>query len=173
MLFVSSRAFLLSTHTFLLSTPEENSESTWKKATKCNKTNYCQCLQTFLFIEKKFQSNSPWSGEQDIGARNFWGRGDFCGMESFVFRRFIREWRPVFVTAASFFLSLLQQYELSRLPLLPLVPEKWFHFQLWIQKYSKLRCLLRVKGLVVCFYLGWSGSILQFRQNVIKVGSKS
>ena len=36
-------------------------------------------------IEKKFQSNSPWSGEQDIGARNFWGRGDFCGMESFVF----------------------------------------------------------------------------------------
>ena len=23
------------------------------------------------------------------------------------------------------------------------------------------------------FYLGWSGSILQFRQNIIKVGSKS
>ena len=32
------------------------------------------------------------------------------------------------------------------------------------QKYSRLRCLLRVKGLVICFYLGWSGSILQFRQ---------
>jgi len=41
------------------------------------------------------------------------------------------------------------------------------------QKYSRLRCLLRVKGLVICFYLGWSGSILQFRQNIIKVGSKS
>ena len=41
------------------------------------------------------------------------------------------------------------------------------------QKYSRLRCLLRVKGLVFCFYLGWSGSILQFRQNIIKVGSKS
>ena len=37
------------------------------------------------------------------------------------------------------------------------------------QKYSRLRCLLRVKG----FYLGWSGSILQFKQNIIKVGSKS
>ena len=36
-LFVNSRAFLLSTPTFLLSTPVENSEATWKKATKCNK----------------------------------------------------------------------------------------------------------------------------------------
>ena len=36
-LFVSSRAFSLSTSTFLLSTPVENSEATWKKATKCNK----------------------------------------------------------------------------------------------------------------------------------------
>ena len=33
--------------------------------------------------------------------------------------------------------------------------------------------LLRVKGLVICFYLGWSSSILQFRQNIIKVGTKS
>ena len=41
------------------------------------------------------------------------------------------------------------------------------------QKYSRLKCLLRVKGLEICFYLGWSGSILQFRQNIIKVGSKS
>jgi hypothetical protein len=41
------------------------------------------------------------------------------------------------------------------------------------QKSSRLRCLLRVKGLVICFYFGWSGSILQFRQNIIKVGSKS
>ena len=43
----------------------------------------------------------------------------------------------------------------------------------WRQKFSRLRCLLRVKGLVIGFYLGWSGSILQFRQNIIKVGSKS
>ena len=41
------------------------------------------------------------------------------------------------------------------------------------QKYNRLRCLLRVKGLLFCFYLGWSGSILQFRQNIIMVGSKS
>ena len=37
-LFVSSRAFLLSTPTFLLSTLYKNSEATWKKATKCNKS---------------------------------------------------------------------------------------------------------------------------------------
>ena len=36
-LFVSSRASLLSTPTFLFSTPVEKSEATWKKATKCNK----------------------------------------------------------------------------------------------------------------------------------------
>ena len=36
-LFVSSRAFLLSTPTFLFSTPVEKSEATWKKATKCHK----------------------------------------------------------------------------------------------------------------------------------------
>ena len=39
-LFVSSRAFLLSTPTFLFSTPMENSEATWKKATKCNKRKF-------------------------------------------------------------------------------------------------------------------------------------
>ena len=32
------------------------------------------------------------------------------------------------------------------------------------QKYSRLRCLLRVKGFVIGFYLGWSGSILRFRK---------
>ena len=41
------------------------------------------------------------------------------------------------------------------------------------QKYSRLRCLLCVKGLVTCFYLGWSGSVLHFRQNIIKLGSNS
>ena len=39
-LFVSSRAFLLSTPTILFSTPVEKSEATWKKATKCNKPFY-------------------------------------------------------------------------------------------------------------------------------------
>ena len=41
------------------------------------------------------------------------------------------------------------------------------------QKYSILRCLLHVKGLVICFYLGWSDRVLQIRTNMIKVGSKS
>ena len=47
--------------------------------------------------------------------------------------------------------------------------------EIWCnQKYSRLRWLLRrVKSLAICFHLGWSGSILQFRQNIIKVGSKS
>ena len=36
-LFVSSRAFSLSTANFSLSTPVENSKDTWKKDTKCNK----------------------------------------------------------------------------------------------------------------------------------------
>ena len=42
-----------------------------------------------------------------------------------------------------------------------------------IQKYSRIRCLLFVKSLVICFNLGWSGSILQIRTNRIKAGSKS
>ena len=33
-----------------------------------------------------------------------------------------------------------------------------------IQKYSRLRCLLRVKGLVIGFYLGWSGHTLLIRK---------
>ena len=41
------------------------------------------------------------------------------------------------------------------------------------QKYSRPRCLLRNKDLVKCFYLGWYGSILQIRTNVIKACSKS
>jgi hypothetical protein len=36
------------------------------------------------------------------------------------------------------------------------------------QKYSRL-----VNGLVISFYLGWSGSTLPIRTNMIKVGSKS
>ena len=46
-------------------------------------------------------------------------------------------------------------------------------FESYEQNYSRLRCLLRVKGLVILFYLGWSGSILQIRINKMKVGSKS
>ena len=30
----------------------------------------------------------------------------------------------------------------------------------YTQKYSRLRCLLHIKGLVICVYLGWSCSIL-------------
>ena len=41
------------------------------------------------------------------------------------------------------------------------------------QKYSRLRCLLRVKGLVICFYLGWFGSALLITKHIIKIGSKS
>ena len=41
------------------------------------------------------------------------------------------------------------------------------------QKYSRLRCLLLVKGLVIGFYLGWSGSTLLITKHIIKVGSKS
>ena len=33
----------------------------------------------------------------------------------------------------------------------------------YTQKYSRLRCLLHIKGLVICFYLGWSGSILHYK----------
>ena len=40
------------------------------------------------------------------------------------------------------------------------------------QKYSRLRCLLRVKGLVICFHLGWSGSTLLITKHIIKVGSQ-
>jgi hypothetical protein len=47
-LFVSSRAFSLSTPTFLLSTPAENSEATWKKATKCNKHVNCYSITIFV-----------------------------------------------------------------------------------------------------------------------------
>ena len=47
-LFVSSRAFLLSTPTFLLSTLYKNSEATWKKATKCNKQLFYLVYHLFL-----------------------------------------------------------------------------------------------------------------------------
>ena len=30
----------------------------------------------------------------------------------------------------------------------------------WSQKYGRLRCLLHVKGLGICFYLGWSGTVV-------------
>ena len=51
------------------------------------------------------------------------------------------------------------------------------HKDLWnthtvCTKIQQTKILLWVKVLLICFYLGWSGSILQFRQNMIKVGSK-
>ena len=49
--------------------------------------------------------------------------------------------------------------------------KNWYDIQ--NQKYSRLRCLLHVKGLVVCFYLGWSGSTLLITKHLIEVGSKS
>ena len=45
-LFVSSRAFSLST-------PLENSEATWKKPTKCNKSQFCSRVQKNLRSTKK------------------------------------------------------------------------------------------------------------------------
>ena len=50
-LFVSSRAFLLSTPIFLFSTPVEESEATWKKATKCNKQQILRNKSGFLVSE--------------------------------------------------------------------------------------------------------------------------
>ena len=38
-------------------------------------------------------------------------------------------------------------------------------FKVCSQKYSRLRCLLHVKGLTICFYLGWSGSTYSTNQN--------
>ena len=45
----------------------------------------------------------------------------------------------------------------------------WFH-----PKIQQTKMLVKcVKGLVICFFGGWFESILQFRLNMIKVGSKS
>ena len=49
-LFVSSRAFSLSTPTFSLSTPVENSEARWKKARKCNKLLRCRKTKQMKFL---------------------------------------------------------------------------------------------------------------------------
>ena len=52
----SSRAFSLSTPTFSLSTPVENSEATWKKATKCNKGSldfFLEEIQNYTTILQK------------------------------------------------------------------------------------------------------------------------
>ena len=62
-LFVSSRAFLLSTPPFLFSTPVEESEATWKKATKCNKT-ICHsffrtCPKTLTQLELAAMQSEP------------------------------------------------------------------------------------------------------------------
>ena len=40
-------------------------------------------------------------------------------------------------------------------------------------KIQQTKMLVTCQRFGICFYLGWSGSILQLRQNMIKVGSKS
>ena len=48
---------------------------------------------------------------------------------------------------------------------------KWKTFlRIWysVEDY----CSLLVKSFVICFYLGWSGSVLQIRTNIVNVGSK-
>ena len=64
----------------------------------------------------------------------------------------------------------------SRMPFFPLflaiykncADEKktaWCSYKMnYSQKYSRLRCLLHVKGLVIGFYLGWSGHTLLIRK---------
>ena len=67
-LFVSSRAFLLSTPTFLFSTPVEKSEATWKKATKCNKNNFLNfpaCFWIPIFFSN-LNSNCSNSYERNL-----------------------------------------------------------------------------------------------------------
>ena len=65
-LFVSSRAFSLSTPTFLLSTPAENSEATWKKATKCNKIIYLNGETKNVFHSNKRVIRKPQIWESDL-----------------------------------------------------------------------------------------------------------
>ena len=55
----------------------------------------------------------------------------------------------------------------------PITPTPWFTLLFVLCTYSRIRCLLRVKSLVIYSYLGWSGSILQIRTDIIKVDSKS
>ena len=50
----SSRAFSLSTPTFSLSIPVDNSEATWKKATKCNKQIALPSLSWINKVEHDF-----------------------------------------------------------------------------------------------------------------------
>ena len=40
-------------------------------------------------------------------------------------------------------------------------------------KIQQTKMLVTCQRFGICFYLGWSGSILLFRQNIVKVGSKS
>ena len=55
-LFVSSRPFSLYTLIFFLSTPADNSEATWKKATKCiKKKNWNRYKQHFVEWENEFE----------------------------------------------------------------------------------------------------------------------
>ena len=76
------------------------------------------------------------------------------------------------------FYQILQKKNLFRRPLIllsvsSLLPPVTIFFLFltfkWRPKIQQTKCLLLVKGLVICFYLGWSSSILQFRQEVIYI----
>ena len=72
-LFVSSRAFLLSTPTFLFSTPVKKSEATWKKATKCNK-DLCssESLTICFFRIRRLVFRAFRIAKVQKSNRNFW-----------------------------------------------------------------------------------------------------
>ena len=50
-----------------------------------------------------------------------------------------------------------------------ILPRNRFSALIYVQKYSRLRCLLCVKGLVICFYLGLSGSTLLITKHIIRL----
>ena len=59
-LLFSSRAFSLSTPTFSLSTPVDNSEATWKKATKCNKIHFSKTdFRAKIYSQLTFVLKTP------------------------------------------------------------------------------------------------------------------
>ena len=69
-LFVSSRAFSLSTPTFSLSTPVDNSEATRKKATECNKETFLILIYFFLQLEAKDERLVTFGHELEGAKRN-------------------------------------------------------------------------------------------------------
>ena len=107
---------------------------------------------------------SAWRGAvfnflNTMGLNYFW----FWFLKS---KRYLRCTSQVFTRVNSEFISRSphknNQYESW------IFEKKFCLFNFWeniyVQKYSRLRCLLRVKGLVIGFYLGWSGHTLLIRK---------